>query len=71
MSHNKEQALAMLKQLGLLKKRRTIVGEEREQILTMLRLLESESSNNQHVWTETWKVGNITYHLHEIGRAHV
>lgn len=57
----KEQALALLKKLGLLKKTRIIVGEEREQVLTMLRLTPSELGNNQHLWYETWQIGNITY----------
>jgi hypothetical protein len=57
----KEQALALLKKLGLLKKIRIIVGEEREQLLTMLRLTPSEVGNNQHLWSETWQIGNITY----------
>jgi len=57
----KEQALALLKKLGLLKKIRIIVGEEREQVLTMLRLTPSELGNNQHLWYETWQIGNITY----------
>lgn len=65
MSRSKAESLAILKRLGLLKKRRIIVGEEREQILTMLRLMDGVSSNNQHTWTETWQVGNITYNFHE------
>jgi hypothetical protein len=49
----------------LLKKRRIIEGEEREQVLTMLRLLgPGEQSNNQHVWTESWRVGNVEYNIH-------
>lgn len=60
-----ETARRFLKGLGLLKKRRTIDGEEREQVLTMLRLLgPGEYSNNQHVWTESWRVGNIEYNIH-------
>jgi ribosomal protein L30/L7E len=61
----KEQARAWLKELGLLKRHRTIVGEEREKVMTMLRLIgPGEQSNNQHIWTESWTVGNITYNLH-------
>ena len=61
----KEEARAWLKELGLLKKRHTIVGEEREKVMTMLRLIgPGEQSNNQHIWTESWTVGNITYNLH-------
>jgi hypothetical protein len=57
----KNQALALLKKLGLLKPRRIIIGEEREQVLTMLRLTPSEVGNNQQLWSETWQIGNITY----------
>ena len=60
-----ESARRFLKGLGLLKKRRVIEGEEREQVLTMLRLLgPGEQSNNQHIWTESWRVGNIEYNIH-------
>jgi len=61
----KEQAVALLKELGLLKRHRTIVGEEREKVLTMLRLIgPGQQTNNQHIWTESWTVGNITYDYH-------
>lgn len=60
-----EASRRFLKGLGLLKKRRVIEGEEREQVLTMLRLLgPGEQTNNQHVWTESWRVGNIEYNIH-------
>jgi hypothetical protein len=60
-----EQAGEFLKKLGLLKKRRRLEGEELEQVLTMLRLLgPGEQTNNQHVWTESWRVGNIEYNHH-------
>lgn len=62
----KEQALAFLKRAGLLKQHRVITGEEREKVFTMLRLLPSKHTNNQHLWYETWQVGNITYN-HVIG----
>jgi hypothetical protein len=59
------QAREFLKQLGLLKKRRTIVGQEREQTLTMLRLMgPGRQTNNQHIWTESWQVGNVEYNYH-------
>lgn len=58
-----EQAHAFLKRAGLLKKTRVIEGEEREKTLTMLRLTPSETSNNQHLWTETWAIGDVTYDL--------
>lgn len=55
----------LMRSIGAFKKRRTIVGEEREQVMTMLRLKGSgEQSNNQHVWTESWQVGNIEYNYH-------
>lgn len=61
MTKTKEEAQALLRSLGLLKTQRTIEGEEREKVFTMLRLMPSESSNNQHLWCESWQVGNITY----------
>jgi mRNA-degrading endonuclease YafQ of YafQ-DinJ toxin-antitoxin module len=60
-----EEARAFLKSLGLLKKRRILEGDELERVMTMLRLLgPGEQSNNQHVWTESWRVGNIEYNIH-------
>lgn len=60
-----EQSRALLKHLGVFKKRRTIVGPERERVMTMLRLMgPGEQSNNQHVWTESWRVGNVEYNYH-------
>ena len=60
-----EEACAFLKKLGLLKNRRRLVGEERERVLTMLRLIgPGEQSNNQHIWTESWRVGNREYNIH-------
>lgn len=63
MHQTREQARAFLKRAGLLNTRRILEGKEREKTLTMLRLMPSETSNNQHLWCETWKVGNITYDL--------
>ena len=61
-----EKLKQFMKGLGLLKKRRVITDPvEQEQVMTMLRLLgPGESSNNQHVWTESWRVGNIEYNIH-------
>lgn len=60
-----EKLVAFLKSLGLLKKRRILQGEEREQVLTMLRLKgPGEESNNQHLWTESWRIGNVEYNHH-------
>ncbi len=57
----KEEARAWLKALGFLRTQRVIEGDEREKTFTMLRLLPSTHSNNQHLWCESWTVGNITY----------
>jgi hypothetical protein len=60
-----DESLAMLRKLGVLKKRRILEGKELEQVLTMLRLKgPGESSNNQHVWTESWRIGNVEYNYH-------
>ena len=60
-----ERLRALMKSLGLFKKRRIIEGEELEQVLTMLRLLgPGEASNNQRVWTTSWRVGDIEYNHH-------
>ena len=60
-----EQAGELLARLGLLDKRRILEGEELDRVMSMLRLLgPGEQSNNQHVWTESWKVGDITYNIH-------
>lgn len=54
-----------MKSIGAFKKRRILEGEELERVLTMLRLLgPGEDSNNQHIWTTSWRVGNIEYNLH-------
>ena len=58
----REEARAFLKRAGLLKKTRVITGQEREELEVMLSLLPSEFNNNQRIFTETWQVGNITYH---------
>lgn len=63
--NNPEKLKQFMKGLGLYKKRRVLEGEEREQVMTMLRLLgPGETSNNQRVWTESWRVGNIEYNIH-------
>jgi|LakMenEpi03Aug12_release.lakeMendotaPanAssembly.Ray.scaffolds.fasta_scaffold154280_5 hypothetical protein len=56
-----QQARAFLKRCGLLKKTRVLEGKEREKMFTMLKLMPSESSNNQHLWCETWMVGEVMY----------
>lgn len=61
MTKTKEEAREFLKRAGLLKTRRVIAGEEREKVFTMLRMLPSEESNNQHFWCKSWTVGNVVY----------
>jgi hypothetical protein len=56
-----EEVRAFLKRCGLLKNHRVLEGKEREKTFTMLRLIPSEQSNNQHLWCESWTVGNIQY----------
>lgn len=59
------QTRELLRSIGAFKKHRTIVGEERERVLTMLRLRgPGEQTNNQRVWTESWTIGNVTYNYH-------
>lgn len=57
----KEEARAFLKSIGALKKHRYLVGNERKQVETMLRLVPHQDSNNQRFWCRTWVVGDITY----------
>ena len=56
-----KEARAFLKSLGLLKKIRVIEGQEREQVLLMLKLVPYTDSDNQRLWTRSWQVGNISY----------
>ena len=43
---------------------REVKGLERDQVLTMLALMDSsESYNNQRYWTEVYVVGNVKYHV--------
>ena len=59
-----EQSRAFLKRMGYLNKQRILEGDERDKMLTMLRLMPSKVSNNQHLWCETWKIDNVTYELY-------
>jgi hypothetical protein len=60
--HSREQAQEFLRQLGLLRRRRVLEGTERDQTMTMLRLIgPGEQSNNQRFFSETWQVGHIMY----------
>ncbi len=44
--------------------RRTLTGQEREHVMTMLALLEPfEESNNQNSWTSCYRRGDIEYQV--------
>jgi hypothetical protein len=57
----KEEAVAFLKSIGALKQRRYLVGNERQQVETMLQLVPYTESNDQRFWCRSWTVGNVTY----------
>jgi hypothetical protein len=62
----KEETYAWLVEAGLIRPNtRKIEGEEIEQVLTMLRLLEPlATSNNQHSYTEDYIIGDLHYSVH-------
>jgi hypothetical protein len=44
---------------------RKIEGKEREQLVMLFKMMEpTESSNNQHSWTDTYHIGDKVYHCH-------
>lgn len=44
--------------------KRTLEGTEREQVLTMLALVDPHStSNNQHSWTDCYMIGGTEYQV--------
>lgn len=44
--------------------RRTLEGKERDQVLLLLAMMEPHStSNNQHSWTECYRIGDTDYHV--------
>jgi hypothetical protein len=59
----KQEAYDFLVRVGVIRPNtREIVGDEKAQTLTMLRLLEpSVTSNNQHSWSEDYIIGNLHY----------
>jgi len=68
---NQEEALEFLKSIGM-KKRRTLLGTEREHMLLVLALIgPTDSSNNQRTFTETFHyIGReyeVTYGFSEEG----
>lgn len=59
----KEEATEFLRSIGM-KNRRTLLGTEREHMLTLLALIEpSDSSNNQRTFTETYHHAGKEYEL--------
>jgi len=60
---SREEAYDWLVKLGAIRPNtREIVGDEKEQTLTMLRLLEpTVVTNNQRSWTEDYIIGNLHY----------
>lgn len=59
----KEEATEFLRSIGM-KNRRTLLGTEREHILTLLALLEpADSGNNQRTFTETYYHAGKEYEL--------
>lgn len=60
---SKEEAIEFLKSIGM-KNRRTLLGEEREHMLTLLALIEpTNSNNNQRTFTETYYHAGKEYEL--------
>ena len=61
----KEQAHELLKSIGALDIHRKIEGKEREQLVMLFQMMEPfESSNNQHSWTDQYRIGERVYHVH-------
>lgn len=59
----KEQAQAFIRKV-MGPPHKTLEGNEREQILLLLALIEPyKATNNQHSWTEYYMIGNIEYHV--------
>jgi hypothetical protein len=45
--------------------RRTLIGQERDHMLTIFALIEPiSSSNNQRSWTDVYEHAGKTYHVH-------
>lgn len=56
---------AFMKSIGAYDKHRKIEGTEREQLVMLFQMMEpTESSNNQHSWTDTYHIGERVYHVH-------
>ena len=43
---------------------RTLAGKEKEQILLLIAMMEPfKETNNQHSWTEYYRIGETEYHV--------
>jgi hypothetical protein len=60
---SREEAYDWLVKIGAIRPlTREIVGDEKDQTLTMLKLIEpTVTSNNQHSWSEDYIIGNLHY----------
>ena len=57
----KEEAIAWLRRI-MGPPRREILGKEKEQLMLLFQMMEPfEQTNNQHTWTDSYKIGNTTY----------
>lgn len=63
MNKTKEQARAFLRKV-MGPPRKTLEGKEREQILLLIAMITSfNATNNQHSFTEYYRIGNKEYHV--------
>ena len=61
----KEDSLRILKAIGALDTHREVTGTERDHLVTLFQMMEPvESSNNQHSWTDEYRIGDRVYHVH-------
>lgn len=55
----------LMRKIGALDVHRKIEGQERANLVLLFQMMEpTESSNNQHSWTDTYHVGDREYHVH-------
>lgn len=63
MFKTKEEAQAFIRKI-MGPPRKTLEGKEREQILLLLAMVEPfRATNNQHSWTEYYRIGETEYHI--------
>lgn len=59
----KEDALAFIRKISG-PPHRDLKGEEFNHVMLMLKLIEPyKQTNNQHCWTDYYKIGNTEYHV--------